>query len=89
MDIHKDWKDMSDPEKKRLEEQWSEEPGMIDHVIAHLIGTQEEISAAVSILTRIKEKAGSDLWLNTSPEEILYLLSKKSASVNAATPTEA
>lgn len=76
-----DWTDMSDQEQKQLEEQWSEEPGLIDYVIAHLNATPEEISSAVAVLEEIKEKAGSDLWLTTSPEEILYLLTKKPPQV--------
>ena len=72
-----DWTDMSDQARKQLEEQWKEEPGLIDYVIAHLSATPEAISAAVAILEEVKEKAGPDLWLNTSPEEILYLLLRK------------
>ena len=82
-----DWTDMSDQARKQLEEQWKDEPGLIDYVIAHLNATPEAILAAVAVMEEIKEKAGPDRWLNTSPEEILYLLSKR-ASADAATLAE-
>lgn len=72
----KNWEDLTSEERDQLEAEFANTPGRIDYVIAHLSATKTEVRVAASVLQEIKDNSAPDLWLNTSTEEIMYLLDK-------------